>query len=139
MLGPSSILHVTLPACLGLVHAANELTEVEQLLDLSAASAKERVCLRLSGALSAVDHARMSECRLTIIRYGALRMESSVVLGDLFEIDDSLLMDGSAGRDGSTAWMLLNARGHGTSGSIQLVSRPLGARLLRAFPSVYSA
>lgn len=132
-------MHVGLPAVSGSAEVSDELVEVEQLLDLSAASPEHRVRLRLSGPSDAADPLLWVDCRLTIIRYGALRMDASVGLGALFEIDCLLLTGGRPDRIESSAWMLLNARGHGTSGSIQLVSRPLGERLLRAFPSVYSA
>lgn len=139
MLGPGSVLHVGLPVDPGSAEVGEELIEVEQLLDLSAASGAARVRLQLSGGFAVYDPLRLLDFRLTLIRYGALRMDPSVGLGELFEIDCTILTGGRPDRVESAAWMLLNAHGHGTSGSIQLVSRPLGERLLRAFPSVYSA
>ena len=139
MLGPGSVLQVGLPVGLDSCEPVHELVEVEQLLDLSAATAEQRVRLRLSGPTGPLDLLMGVDYRVTVIRYGALRKDPSVGFGELFDIDCMHPAGGWPERLGSSVWMLLNARGHGTSGSIQLVSRPLGERLLASFPSVYQA
>jgi len=54
-------------------------------------------------------------------------------------LDCAQLFDARGVSIASSSLMLLNVRGHGTSGSIQLVSRSLGERLLRFYPSIYSS
>lgn len=140
MLGPGSVVHVEVRAGRpGESSGGCEWTEVDQLLDLSAASDADRVCLRLTGDFVPWQSSDRAERRLTLIRYASMRMNAGVKLGDLFYLDCSGLRECSQDASAPHAWMLLNARGHGTSGSIQLVSRSLGERLLESFPSIYHA
>lgn len=138
MLGPSSILNVAIQGRADGLGAYVQTTDVEQVLDLSPASASARISLRLSG-LCPYGMFEGSDFRVTLIRFGAMRTEPDAAVGSLFALESSALVDALGMPVPSQQLMVLMARGHGTSGSIQLVSRSLGERLLRAFPSIYRA
>jgi hypothetical protein len=147
VLGNDSVLHFELLEADGHPGAAYDVIEVRQCLDLSAVSreAKVRICLRSrpfgnsQGGVGVLGFYPFGEYRFTIIRYGALRLRSGVNVADLLALDCAQLFDARGVSIASSSLMLLNVRGHGTSGSIQLVSRSLGERLLRFYPSIYSS
>jgi len=124
-----------------------DIIEVSQCLDLSAvvAPAKVRLCLRSGHAVRhlgvrVVDgYFPANDYRFTLIRYGALRLSVRARLASLFDLDCAQLFDARGVPIASESLMLLNVRSYGSSGSIQLVSRGLGERLLRFYPSIYSA
>jgi len=124
-----------------------DVIEVRQCLDLSEATeaAKVRLGLRSGHAVDALGvpgvagYFPFNEYRFTLIRYGALRLRGQPRLASLFDLDCTQLFDARGVAIAPESLLLLNVRGHGTSGSIQLVSRGLGERLLRFYPSIYSA
>lgn len=138
MLGSGSVQHFSIVSAGPGRAQVDSLIEVEQVLDLSAATPSGRACLRIKGEGGGVTYCT-KEFRVTLSRYGALRVATGVRLGDLVGLDCDSLFDENGAPMSSSSLMLLFARGHGTSGSIQLVSRSLGERLLRAFPSIYQA
>jgi len=147
VLGNDSALNFELVEADGRAGVGYDIIEVRQCLDLSAVteSAKVRLCLRSGHAIEALDvkgiagYFPFNEYRFTLIRYGALRLRGRIRLASLFALDCAQLFDARGVPIASESLMLLNVRGHGTSGSIQLVSRGLGERLLRSYPSIYSA
>lgn len=124
-----------------------DVIEVRQCLDLSSVSgaARVRICLRSGhatealGVMGVAGYYLFGEYRFTLIRYGALRHRAQASLASLFVLDCSQLFDARGVVIAPESLLLLNVRGHGTSGSIQLVSRGLGLRLLKSYPSIYSA
>jgi hypothetical protein len=147
VLGNDSALNFDLVEADGQPGVAYDVIEVRQCLDLSAVAldAKVRICLRSGsfgsslGVLGVLGYYPFGEYRFTIIRYGALRLRSHARLADLLALDCTQLFDARGVSIASDSLMLLNVRGHGTSGSIQLVSRSLGLRLLKSYPSIYSS
>jgi hypothetical protein len=138
MLGPSSILNFAIQGRCDGLGAFVQTTDVEQVIDLSQASAEARISLRLSG-LCPYWMFEGSDFRVTLIRFGDMRLGQDVGVGSLFALDSNGLLDALGLPIPPHELMVLMARGHATSGSIQLVSRSLGERLLRAFPSIYRA
>ena len=146
VLGNDSALNFELIEADGQPGVGYDVLEVRQCLDLSAVSgtAKVRICLRSGyfssslGVIGVLGYYPFGEYRFTIIRYGALRLRSHARLADLMALDCTQLFDARGVSIASDSLMLLNVRGHGTSGSIQLVSCSLGLRLLKSYPSIYS-
>lgn len=124
-----------------------DVIEVRQCLDLSEVTKAARVRLRLRsghviealGVTGVAGFFPFNEYRFTLIRYGALRLWGRTRLASLFALDCTQLFDARGVVIAPESFLLLNVRGHGTSGSIQLVSRGLGLRLLKSYPSIYSA
>jgi hypothetical protein len=146
VLGNDSSLGFDLVDAEGQAGEGYDVIEVRQCLDLSAVSGtpKVRICLRSgpfnssSGIPGISGYYPFGEYRFTLIRYGALRLGNRPRLSDLFELDCAQLFDARGVSITSDSLLLLNVRGHGTSGSIQLVSRSLGLRLLKSYPTIYS-
>lgn len=123
-----------------------DVIEVRQCLYLSEVTEAARVRLGLRsghviealGVMGVAGFFPFNEYRLTLIRYGELRLRGQPRLASLFDLDCTQLFDARGVSIAPESLLLLNARGHGTSGSIQLVSRGLGERLLRSYPSIYS-
>jgi len=146
VLGENSALHFEITKVDWQVGLGCDFMEVRQYLDLSETSVSARVRLYLRsgyltsnvGTIGVSGYHRFGEYRFTLIRYSALTMARQVRLGDLFDLDCSQLFDAYGLPVAADSLMLLKACGHGTSGSIQLVSRSLGLRLLKSYPSIYS-
>ena len=146
VLGNDSALNFELVKAEGQAGVGYDVVEVRQCLDLSAVSgtARVRLCLRSGHVTEALDvmgvagYYPFGEYRFTLIRYGALRHREQASLASLFELDCTQLFDARGVAIAPESLLLLNVRGHGTSGSIQLVSRRLGERLLRSYPLIYS-
>ena len=123
-----------------------DVIEVRQCLDLSVVeeSTRVRLCLwsghviEALGVTGVAGFFPFNEYRFTLIRYGALRLRGQPRLASLFDLDCTQLFDARGVAIAPESLLLLNVRGHGTSGSIQLVSRSLGERLLRSYPLIYS-
>lgn len=146
VLGENSALHFEIARADGQVGLNYDFMEVRQHLDLSATSASAQVRLYLrsgflsgnAGTIGVSGYHPFGEYRFTLIRYSALTLPRQARLGDLFDLDCVQLFDACGLPVVADTLMLLNVRGHGRSGSIQLVSRSLGLRLLKSFPSIYS-
>ena len=146
VLGENSALHFEIAKVDWHVGSGYDFMEVRQFLDLSATSVSARVRLYLRsgylnsnvGSIGVSGYHPLGEYRFTLIRYSALTMASQARFGDLSDLDCSQLFDAYGLPVAADTLMLLKACGHGTSGSIQLVSRDLGLRLLKSYPSIYS-
>lgn len=147
VLGSDSTLNFELLQADGQAGVDYDIIEVRQCLDLSGVteSAKVRLSLRSGHVIDAMGVKGVAgffpfnEYRFTLIRYGALRLRGQPCLASLFDLDCTQLFDARGEAIASETLVLLNVRGHGTSGSIQLVSCGLGERLVRSYPSIYSA
>lgn len=147
VLGEGSALNFELVDAEAPAGVGYDILEVRQCLDLSQVTESTPVRLSLrSGKMAEALDIRVvagyyppNEYRFTLVRYGALRLRWRLGLASLYTLDCSQLFDAHGVAIAPEALMLLNVQGHGTSGSIQLVSRRLGERLLRFYPSVYSA
>ncbi len=146
VLGNDSALNFELVEAEGQAGVGYDVVEVRQCLDLSAVSgaARVRLCLRSGhvtealGVMGVAGYYPFGEYRFTLIRYGTLRHREQASLASLFDLDCTQLFDARGVAIAPESLLLLNVRGHGTSGSIQLVSRSLGERLLRSYPLIYS-
>lgn len=146
VLGTDSILNFEIAEAEGQAGVGYDIVEVRQCLDLSAVSGTGRVrlCLRSGhateamGVMGVAGYYPFGEYRFTLIRYGALRHREQASLASFFDLDCSQLYDARGVVIAPESLLLLNVRGHGTSGSIQLVSRSLGLRLLKSYPSIHS-
>lgn len=146
VLGNGSALSFELADAEAPVGVGYDVIEVRQCLDLSEVTeaAKVRLSLRSGHAVDALGvpsvagYYPFGEYRFTLIRYGALRHREQARLASLIALDCSQLFDARGVSIAPESLMLQNVRGHGTSGSIQLVSRSLGLRLLKSYPSIYS-
>jgi len=124
-----------------------DLYEVKQCLDCTDVTVARPVTLRLrspgdgerQGARGVAGFQPGGEYRFTLMRYGAIRFASYAQLADILVLDCTDLWDTRGLPIPTETWMLLRVHGHASSGSIQLVSRSLGGRLLACYPSVYSA
>lgn len=146
VLGNDSALGFDLVDADGQAGEGYDVIEVRQCLDLSVVSgtARVRICLRSGhatealGVMGVAGYYPFGEYRFTLIRYGALRHREQASLASLFALDCAQLFDARGVVIAPESLLLLNVRGHGTSGSIQLISRSLGLRLLKSYPSIYA-
>jgi len=147
VMGAGSVVDVTLVDVDGQPGEACDLFEVSQQLDLAEVTASAPLTFRLKAAAGGrgrgwqgvVGFYPFGEYRFTLIRYGLIRLGSSLRLADIMTLDCRELWDARGLPIAPASLMLLNVRGHGTYGSIQLVSRSLGERLLGSYPDIYSA
>lgn len=146
VMGAGSVIDFSLADVDALPGEGCDLYEVRQHLDLTDVTIARPVTFRLispssgalRGAMGVVGFYPFGEYRFTLIRYGAIRLGTYAKLADILVLDCSLC-DARGVPIPAQSLMLLRVRGHGSSGSIQLVSRSLGLRLLESYPSIYSA
>lgn len=120
--------------------------EVRQLLDLSGLSSAAPATLRIQSASSACPtyfertpgFFVFDEYRFILIRFGAILLPVDTPLAELFKIDQQGFYDARGLPVAPGGFCLIRMHGHGGSGSIQLVSRPLAERLVQAYPNLYS-
>ena len=147
VMGPGSVIDFTLVDVDALPGEGCDLFEIRQHLDFTDVTFARPVTVRLR---SLADHREgggkgiagfypEGEYRFTLIRYGAIHFCAYVKLADILVLDCAGLLDAKGAPIPRESLMLLRVRGHRAWGSIQLVSRSLGLRLLRAYPSIYSA
>lgn len=146
VMGAGSVIDFSLADVDALPGEGCDLYEVRQHLDFTDVTIARPVTFRLispssgalRGAMGVVGFYPFGEYRFTLIRYGAIRFGTYAKLADILVLDCSLC-DARGVPIPAQSLMLLRVRGHGSSGSIQLVSRSLGLRLLESYPSIYSA
>lgn len=145
MLGPSSCLDFLVRSVDGQPGDVHSLLDIDHGLYLSEVTTDSPVRIRLmSSPLGAHDRfARtdaffpFSEVTCTLVRFGFLDLGSRQSPQGLFSLDTSLFKD-SCGREvPSQDLALVLVRGHGYSGSIQLVTSRLASRLPRFYPGMY--
>jgi hypothetical protein len=147
VMGAGSVIDFSLADVDALPGEGCDLYEVRQHLDLTDVTLARPVIFRLSslgggalrGSRGVVGFYPFGEYRFTLIRYGAICFASYSKLADILVLDCSSLCDACGVPIPAQSLILLRVRGHGSSGSIQLVSRSLGLRLLESYPSIYSA
>jgi hypothetical protein len=118
---------------------------VSQVLDLLALSVASPVVLRLAGVCCLKPNAcgRAGVCSpsklyCTLFRYGEMLTRPQIRLSDVFILDCRGLIDCDGLQVAPDSLMLLKSHGHGSFGSIQLMSRALALRLLKFYPTIYS-
>jgi hypothetical protein len=147
VMGAGSVIDFTLVDVDALPGEGCDHFEVRQHLDFTDVTFARPVTFRLRSAVGhpdgygqgVVGFCPLGEYRFTLIRYGAIRFGAYVRLSDVLVLDCTALRDAKGEPIARESLMLLRVRGHGAWGSIQLVSRSLGLRLLHAYPSIYSA
>lgn len=146
VMGPGSVVDFTLADVDALPGRGCDLYEVTQQLDLSCVTASNPISFHLKCPHGGRDRGwsvvagfyPFDEHRFTLIRYASLRVEPGAKLADILVLDCAALRDARGAPISNDSLMLLRFHGHGSSGSIQLVSRSLGLRLLESYPSIYS-
>lgn len=146
VMGAASVVDFTLADVDALPGKGCDLYEVTQQLDLSDVTPARPVRFRLKSPgvgqpqnwSVVVGFYPFGEYRFTLIRYASLRVGACAKLADILVLDCTALRDARGAPISNDSLMLLRFHGHGSSGSIQLVSRSLGLRLLQSYPSIYS-
>lgn len=146
IIGPASVLPFNVIDVSCHANSSYDNLEIRQLLDLSALSAEAPAFLKVQSpvSVSPISFPRTTgfypfeEYRFVLIRFGSILLPVGSLLGDLFKINVADFFDARGVPIDSTSFCLIRMRGHGGSGSIQLVTPHLADRLVRAYPTIYS-
>ena len=112
--------------------------DVDVLFDLSGIHTDKPAIFKLHGEARECSMTALESLRLPLVRYGSVARGGCTPISKLIQLDVSELRIAVGNHWGQGSLVLINAQGHGGSGSIQLLTRPTADRMLKAFPRLYS-